>query len=352
MAWKCFDRDRRIQLAALVKAGHSKREMAAILGCHLSTIYRELKRGHCLQLDTHLRTYYTYSYELADIKSTQARSNCGVSLKITGNVALADFLRQRIVVDRYSPAAVSAELRCSDLGYLSKDTIYRYIHRHVLDDLHPRHLPEKGIRKHPRKSTFKIRDSLHKLGTSIDCRPAAVSDRETFGHWEMDTVIGKSKGTDQAFLVMTERLTSAELVFKLHTKEAASVVSVVDHLSRHCKFPEIFRSITMDNGTEFSRSDRLEFTKNGKRRTYCYYCHPYCSSERGINENANRLIRRWYPKGMSLASVTGSDCLRLSQWMNTYPRKRLGWKTPSEAFRMACAELNIEISPYLLQFLS
>ena len=238
-----------------------------------------------------------------------------------------------------------------DLGYLCKDTIYRYIHSRVFDDLRPVHLPEKGKRKHPIRETESEKKDP-RYGTSIEYRPPEIASRSTFGHWEIDTVIGQNKGPGQAFLVLTERLTSAELVFKLPAKDVASVVSVFDTLSRRCDFPGIFRSFTMDNGVEFAAADRLELDPRGKRRTSCFYCHPYCSSERGINENANRLIRRWYPKGQSLASVTASDCRSLSRWMNTYPRKRLGWKTPAEAFKMACADLNIEISPYLSQFLS
>lgn len=349
-AWKCFDRDRRLQLEVLIKAGHSKKEVAALLGCHLSTVYRELKRGRCEQRDYLWRPYYIYSVVVAQDDAARKRSHCGAPLKLGGNLELASYIEQRIMVDKYSPAAVAAELRRSELGYLCEDTIYRYIHRRIFDTLRPSHLPEHGIRKHPRHDDK--HENKKRLGTSIEQRPQAIGSRNTFGHWEMDCVIGKSKGTDQAMLVLTERLTRAELVFKLPRKDSASVVDVVDQISRRCSFRKIFRSITMDNGSEFAASRRLERTASGKRRTHCYYCHPYTSCERGSNENANRLIRRWYPKGRSLAAVTGADCLRLSRWMNTYPRQLLGWKTASEAFQEACARENIKISPYLLQFLS
>ena len=83
-----------------------------------------------------------------------------------------------------------------------------------------------------------------------------------------------------------------------------------------------------------------------------YYCHPFTSCERGSNENANRMIRRWFKKGRSLASVTQEDCTAVARWMNTYYRASLGWKTPAEAFKDACAAEGIKISPYLSQFLS
>lgn len=350
MAWKCFDEERRIQMEVLIRAGHSKKEMAAILGCHISTIYRELKRGSCKQYDTYLREYYVYSVAVAQDDCRRKRSNCGAPLKLGGNAALSDFVERRIMRDKYSPAAVAAELRRSDLGYLCEDTIYRYIRRKLFPSLRASNLPEHGIRKHPYEKV--VRENKTHLGTSIEQRPALIADRSTFGHWEMDCVIGKSKGTSEAMLVLTERLTRAELCFKLPRKDSSSVVDVVDHLSRRCSFRRIFKSITMDNGSEFAASARLEHFRSGKRRTRCYYCHPYTSCERGSNENANRLIRRWYPKGRSLAAVTNADCLRLSQWMNTYLRQILGWKTASEAFYEACAKENIQISSYLSQFLS
>ena len=139
--WSCLDHDKRVQLEALIRAGHSKKEVAALLGCHLSTVYRELKRGRCKQRDWHFREYYVYSVTVAEADAKKKRSNCGAPLKLGGNLKLAAYVEQRIIADRYSPAAVSAELRHSELGYLCEDTIYRYIHRRIFQSLRPSHLP-------------------------------------------------------------------------------------------------------------------------------------------------------------------------------------------------------------------
>lgn len=357
--WKCFDETKRAQLEVLARAGHSKKEMAALLGCHVSTIYRELKRGQCKQRHWDLREYYVYSSHVAEADAKKKRANCGAPMKLGGNLQLATYVERRIIQDRWSPAAVAAELRRSDLGYLCEDTIYRYIHRRIFKTLRPSHLPEKGIRKHPWPDPNKDKEKENKkkqkkcrVGVSIEERPAEVSTRSTFGHWEMDCVIGKARGHDQSVLVLIERLTRAELCFKLPRKDAASVVDALDYLSRRCSFSRIFKTITMDNGSEFTNVRRLERTVSGKRRTRCYYCHPYCSSERGSNENANRLVRRWFKKGKSLSSVGNAECLQVARWMNTYPRQLLGWKTPSELFQEACAREGVKISPYLSQFLS
>lgn len=116
-------------------------------------------------------------------------------MKLGGNLQLAAHVEQRIIQDRWSPAAVAAELRRSDLGYLCEDTIYRYIRRRIFKTLRSSHLPEKGIRKHPHKAKAKIQKK--QAGVSIEKRPAEVAARSTFGHWEMDCVIGKIRGQDQ-----------------------------------------------------------------------------------------------------------------------------------------------------------
>lgn len=351
--WKCFDEKRRLQLEVLARAGHTKKEMAALLGCHVSTIYRELQRGLCKQRDSHFREFVSYSPVIAEMDAKRKRANCGAPLKLGGKLKLAAHVERRIIQDRWSPAAVAAELRRSDLGYLCEDTIYRYIHRRIFEKLRPSHLPEKGIRKHPWPDQKKKRNKRKsRSGTSIECRPAQISARNTFGHWEMDCVVGRSKGLDQSVLVLTERLTRTELCFKLPRKDSTSVVEIIDDLSRRCSFSRIFKSITVDNGAEFCNYKRMEHTQSGRRRTRCYYCHPYSSYERGSNENANRLVRRWFKKGSSLAAVGNAECLQVARWMNAYPRKVLGWKTASEVFQAACAEEGIKISPYLSQFLS
>ena len=348
--YRHLDAKDRIQLEVLVKAGHTKREMAALLGVHLSTVYRELRRGRCRLLDSQYRWYDGYSAEVAKQDYAWKVSSRGAPLKLGGNYALADYIEHKIIDEKYSPAALAADLRGSGLGYLCRDTIYRYIHAGVFERVTVSHLPERGRRKKPHEHVQ--HENKVKLGTSIEQRPQHILSREEFGHWEGDLVIGQAKTQGQCFFVLTERKTRAELIFKLNSKRSSSVVRVLDRLQSNCDFRHIFKSITFDNGPEFSDSWGMEHSPRGRRRTRVYYCHPYTSCERGSNENANRLIRRWYPKGTSLAPVKPSDCVSLARWMNTYPRAILGWKTASQAFLDACTEDGIKISPYLSQYLS
>lgn len=340
--WKCFDHDKRVQLEALYRAGHTKKEMAAILGCHLSSIYRELKKGSVSQLGRDLKPFVTYSASYADIITRQRRSNCGCSLKLPSEPALTDFICRRLKYYKYSPGAISAELRRSDLGYVSKQTIYRYIQSRYFDGVRLSDLPHGGkYRRLPAARPVRS----NRYGRSIELRSPEISQRSTFGHWEMDTVIGTRSGAG-ALLVLTERLTRYEMIFKLPDKGAAGVHRVLHQLRRKGAFGSIIKTITMDNGSEFASVHQFE-----RYGISCFYCHPYCSSERGSNENNNRLIRRWLPKGTPLRSVTASDCALLARWMNTYPRGILGGKTSLQALLEACEKENINLPDKICNFL-
>lgn len=339
----------REDLELLLRAGHSKKECAQLLGVHVSTIYRELRRGECMQRDYHYREYRAYSAIVAQDRYNDLVFHKGAPLKIGKCRALSDYIEDKIINKKFSPAAVSADLRDSALPYLCEATIYRYIDQGLFINLERQHLPEHGRRKHPYKQV--VHKNKRRLGTSIEKRPAVVAERKSFGHWEMDSVVGRKNGRGESVLVLTERLTRFELILKVRDKTAVSTVNALDRLQSICGFSRLFKTITCDNGSEFADSLRIEHSAAGRRRTHAYFCHPYTSCERGSNENANRMFRRWYPKGKSLKAVTQSECRRLSAWMNCYPREVLGWKTASQAFLAACECEGIKISKEFSQYL-
>ena len=134
----------------------------------------------------------------------------------------------------------------------------------------------------------------------IEKRPVEIAERNTFGHWEMDSVVGARGVSKKALLVLTERKTRKEIIFLLKDHTSAAVVKALDRLERKLgkKFREIFKSITVDNGSEFADWEGMERSRRSKKkRTKIYYCHPYSSWERGSNENQNKLVRRHIPKG-------------------------------------------------------
>ncbi|MCI9510525.1 MAG: IS30 family transposase [Angelakisella sp.] len=168
------------------------------------------------------------------------------------------------------------------------------------------------------------------IPTSIEERPKEVKIRETFGHWEMDTVIGKAKGGGPVLLVLTERLTRKEIIRKIGSKTTAEVARALNRLERDmgARFKRIFQTITIDNGSEFMDTAGMEKSCCTKgTRTKVYYCHPYSSWERGSNENANGIIRRFIPKGTPIEEYSEKDIARVEQWINNYPRKILGYST-------------------------
>ena len=213
------------------------------------------------------------------------------------------------------------------LWTVSTTTLYRYIDFGFIPNVTNRDLINKRCKK---RSYHKVRAARPPKGASIEKRPQIVLDRSTFGHWEMDCVIGKAKGKGEALLVLTERLTRFEIIFKLSAKTALNVNTTVD--STLSKFPQgTFKSITVDNGSEFSAAYQLPIP--------VYYCHPYTSCERGSNENCNRLVRRFFPKGQSMAHRTQRDADAAAHAINAMHRKILGYRTAQECFEEQLAQL-------------
>ncbi len=167
------------------------------------------------------------------------------------------------------------------------------------------------------------------LGKSIDERPEVIDTRETFGHWEIDTVIGNKKKTEPVLLTLAERKTRFEVIMKLKEEDSQAVDQAILRLQKRAgrEFRNLFKTITSDNGSEFSGlHEALQDVID------VYFTHPYASWERGTSENQHKLIRRFIPKGKPINEVSEAQCLRIQQWMNKYPRKILGYQTPHECF--------------------
>lgn len=173
-------------------------------------------------------------------------------------------------------------------------------------------------------------------GESIEERPQEINDRQTFGHWEGDCVCGKKRTKET--LVRSFGALDAERNYYQNAgiRPAASVVAALNKLERRFgkKFSQIFKSITFDNGSEFMDCAGIEKSVYGKdrKRTKVYYCHPYSAYERGTNENINKMIRRFLPKGTDFRKVTAAYIQRVETWINNYPREILGFETSGSLF--------------------
>jgi IS30 family transposase len=332
----------RLRIEAHTRDGLKPKEIAEILGVHISTIYRELKRGRYTHRNSDWTEEERYSPDIAEERYRENLRAKGPQLKIGKDHKLAEYIEGKIADEKYSPEAVLEEIKVEGIQFnttLSKNTVYSYIEKGVFLRLTNKDLPVKGTKKRGYHTVKKA--ARPPKGESIEKRPEEIDKRETFGHWEMDTVVS-ARPCKKVLLVLTERLTRKEIVRQLVDKSAASVVRALDDLEKRYgeMFPVIFKSITCDNGTEFSDYEGIERSAEGEdSRTKTYYCHPYSSWERGSNENLNKMIRRWLPKGTSFEDVTDEQVQQIENWMNKYPRGILGFASAEAAYQEQMAAL-------------
>ncbi len=327
----------RQKIEAMVKGGIPSAGMASIIGCSLRTIQRELKRGKVSHLDTELRKYETYSCERAQEDYDLNATAKGLDLKLGSNRTMVEYIRERMVVHHDSPDVVAARMRQLDMeGRVCTKTIYNYIYMGLIEGGTGEPLWEK--RKRLKKSKKSPKRPFKRLARakSIEERPEYIEKREAFGHWEMDLVMGPQGGSGTALLTIVERKPRHLVIRKLPDKTQQSVHKALRSIEPEFgrgAFREIFKTITVDNGSEFLGLDSLEKSAfSNKTRTEIYYAHPYSSWERGTNENTNRIIRRFIAKGHDIAEFTWKRIKEIAQWINNYPRRILDYSSPLELF--------------------
>lgn len=318
----------------MLKAGHKPEEIGRLLGGRSKrTIQREIALGKVKLLNSDLTYRIEYSADAAQKKRDYNNTAKGPRLKLGANIELIRFIEEMIIKHKFSPSAALAEARKKgyDVNFCEK-TLYNYIDEGIFMNLTNDDLPVKKLGK--KRMYRHVRAANNQKGKSIEERPAEAESKEVFGHWELDTVVGK-QGTKSALLVMTERSRGIELVRKIESKSQECVVAELDKLERNLgskNFREIFKTITCDNGCEnlnFEEMERSVLTNIP--RTHVYYAHPYSAWERGANECANKLIRRFIPKGSDISKFPKKFISYVQKWMNSYPRKKLDWLSPFEA---------------------
>lgn len=330
----------RVRMETLRNAGHKVTEIADILHVHRSTIYNELKRGEYEHLTSDYITEIRYSADLAQRKCEENLKVRGTQLKIGNDIKLANYIEEKIINDDFSPAAVLGELEAQKRwGEFSTKicvtTLYSYIDKGIFLKVTNKDLP---VKKNEKRKYKKVRKNQKRTeaGESIEQRPEEVEKREEFGHWEMDSVIGQRGKSKHTLLTLTERKTRDEIIFKLKDHTAESVVEALDRLEKRWgeMFKQVFKTITVDNGTEFSYCKELEKSVLGEdNRTKVYYCHPYSSWERGTNEVTNKMVRRKVPKSTNFDNKSEEEIQEIEDWINNYPRKIHGYHTAAELFR-------------------
>lgn len=321
------------KIAGWLEEKVSNREMARRIGVHHTTIANELKRGRLEQvrkINGIKQLYVKYDPEHAQFSYETNRLNCHRSAKFDQVKSfLAYFIEKFRTVD-YAPDVVVGMAKSNALflptEMVCTTTLYKYIDAQLLE-IRNIDLQDKMRRKLPKKQPRKNKKIL---GKSIEERPAHIENREEFGHFEIDTVVGKRGGSGTALLTLTERKSRFEIIRLIDGRDADSVAYALKQLIHQWgpkNFKNVFKSITADNGSEFAT-----LAETLREYTEVYFTHPYTSCERGTNENHNKMIRRKIPKHESIDAYGRKDIQQIEDGMNDLPRKILGYATPRQLF--------------------
>ncbi len=339
-------RDDRFQIEALVNAKTGKKEIAKVIGVDLSTIYRELARGKTIQRNSDWTERKIYSADLAQERAEKNQKNKGRPLKIGNDMKFVAYVEKMVIEKHYSLEAILATIEKEQLEFDTKiclTTLYNYIKAGLFLNVTMAECPYKK-KKSKKQKKKKVQKRKH-AGKSIEARPKDILERKDFGHWEMDTVVGPQGKSKASFLVLTERKTRKEIIEKLPVHTMKEVVRALDRIERRyteTKFRSIFKTITVDNGSEFADYRGMKRSRrNARDRTEIYYCHPYSSYERGSNENQNRHVRRWYPKGENFDDTTNKEVKEVEVWLNNYPRPMFAYHSSEELFQKELEKLAV-----------
>jgi len=308
-------------------------KIAKILGRDRSTIYHEKNRGTIRRLGYDFIEKEVYRANVAQADYEKQGRNKERSLKIGKDTDLEDHIRNKILKDRFSPDAIIGEIKLKGLvfkGIICTKTVYNYIDAGLLSGVSNKDLWQKRDKKKRKYNLVSRVNTKNRDCRSIEDRPEKINNRLEYGHWEGDTVKGP-QGAKAGLFTLTERKTREEIIIKLRQSTQECIKEALDALEKKfgSRFKIKFKSITFDNGVEFLNWKYLEVSVLvvGGQRTTIYFAHSYSSWERGTNENHNRMIRRFVPKGTDIADFSDEDIQWIEDWMNNYPRRLLGYKT-------------------------
>ncbi len=341
--YRRFTYNDRLKLEALYNTRKfSLRQLATELGFTHGAIRNELNHGYYDRLTSDYIFVKSYSADIAQNHADFSITTKRPDLKVGNDHKFIKLVEDLILKQKKSPDEVIHIIRNEHPEIKTNiciRTLYNYINSGLFPNLTNKDLFFKGKRYRTKPKRQRIKSLPH--GLSIEKRPQKINDRSEFGHWEMDSVIGK-KTRSKTFIVLTERKTRFEIVLRSDDKSALSTVKVINRLERIYRknFLKIFKSITVDNGTEFSNTAQMEASCFGNyKRTTVYHCHPYSSYERGSNENQNRYIRLFVPKGTDIGKLSNEYIQGIQKYINTKRRKMFNYRTSEALFFEELAKL-------------
>tara|TARA_B100001146_G_C16117624_1_gene406498 strand:+ start:62 stop:1069 length:1008 start_codon:yes stop_codon:yes gene_type:complete len=301
----------RCQIYALHKIGMSQNKIANEIGVSQSSISRELARN------TGSRGY---RFKQAQKFTDDRKNNAYKALKMTNE--LIDLIRSKLM-NEWSPEQISGWLREEKSTLISHETIYRYVWSDKRNGGKLfKHLRRTGKKYQSRSKEKQAGRGFIKDRISIDERPQVVDEKGRIGDWEIDLVIGK--GHSGALVTIVERKTSFTVTKRVFDKSAHTVTAATIELL--APFKDIVLTITADNGKEFAYHKQLT------QALGCdvFFADPYCSWQRGLNENTNGLLRQYWPKSTDFKKVSDIEVKEVLVRLNSRPRKKLTFKTPAD----------------------
>jgi IS30 family transposase len=293
-----------------MRAGHNQSRIAILVGCHKSTISRELRRNRGL------KGYRPYQADELAYDRQCAAYRARITWQTWEQV-------ERLLRQDWSPEQITGRLKLEQQPTVSHECIYLYVYAEKRrgGTLH-RHL--RSQKKQRKRYSGYLRRGQIPNRTSIDQRPQIVASKSRFGDWEADTIVGaRHKG---GILSVVERKSKLTRLRKLATKGAAEMKD--NAIGLLAPLAARVHTITVDNGKEFCEHELIAAGLQAR----LYFAHPYSSWERGLNENTNGLVRQYFPKKYEFAKISDQDLQQVEDLLNNRPRKTLGYRTPNEVF--------------------
>lgn len=330
--------EERVKIEFMISKKYTLKEMSEELGRNKSIISREINK-HC----DYKWNYETgickkvYSAPVAQGRYEYSKKQAGRKCKLSR--ALKQFIEDKILIEKWSPEEVSGYLKENDIKQYGIQPcfqlIYYWIEKKKLN-IKPIDLVHKAKLK-PRKKYGNEEKKLPKHEEkSIHNRPQEIDENKEFGHWELDCVEG-GKNSKKTYMTLLERLTKKYIIIEMEEHTNECIKKAIDKLEEKYKenFSKIFKSMTTDNGHEFLNYDNIEISKydSTQRRTTVYYCDPYSSWQKGMNENCNGILRRFIAKGTDLNKISEEKLEEILKKINGKPRKILGFIPADKRFQ-------------------
>ena len=326
---KKLNQEERFYISKRLQAGDNRNQIAFDLKRSASTITREVAKNK--DPITGL-----YSGLIAEEKAKSRQKNAERKLEVITTISSkAYYTILEELQKRTSPEQIAAILSGELCEPISHQAIYNYIRKDKANGgkLYL-YLRRKGRRYRYCKKEVKVLINGKK---SIEVRPLKLALLQSFGNWEVDTIFGKDQKS--FLLTLVEMRTKYTIIRKIANKEAATVKAEIEKIKAETGI--VIKTMTSDNGGEFAEHAAISKAYNFD----WYFCHPFCSGERGLNENTNGLIRDFLRKGTDFNLISDEEILEIQNNLNSRPRKALKFKRPVYLFVELWAEASNQSEP-------